>query len=102
MKIVKHNQKTIRIGQNRKENHVLIDDADKNDWWFHIHNKPSSHIILESDNIEQTDFDYIASIFKEMKDLRKVTMCYQQVKYLKKTKNPGEVSFTKAPFIISL
>ena len=35
------------LGENSKENHVIIDYADKNDIWVHLNDYPSAHCIIE-------------------------------------------------------
>jgi predicted ribosome quality control (RQC) complex YloA/Tae2 family protein len=39
------------IGKNAKDNFDIIDSADQNDLWFHIHNEPSCHVIAHIPNI---------------------------------------------------
>ena len=63
MKIFEHNNVKL-LGKNAKENHLLIDHADPNDWWFHIDNYPSGHCIVESTEINN-ELIIQASNFKE-------------------------------------
>ena len=42
------------LGENAKDNHI-IDDADPNDWWFHLSDFPSAHCIVEKDPIDNAD-----------------------------------------------
>ena len=89
-----------RLGENAKDNHTLIDDADKNDWWFHLDGESSGHCIVEKELIDKEDIIYASSLVKEKSKLKnesKVRICYTQVKNLKKTKNPGEVILLKNP-----
>jgi predicted ribosome quality control (RQC) complex YloA/Tae2 family protein len=46
-----------KIGNNGKKNFELIDQADRFDLWFHIHNEPSCHVIACLKNIRFTSRD---------------------------------------------
>jgi hypothetical protein len=52
----------IQIGNNAKENWILIDNADSFDLWFHLDDKPSGHVIvkeiLNKNNLENSSNDY--------------------------------------------
>jgi predicted ribosome quality control (RQC) complex YloA/Tae2 family protein len=94
-----------RIGQNAKENHQLIDNADKDDWWFHLSEYSSCHCIVEKIDISKIEILYAATLVKDNSkyiNSKKVKICYTQVKNIKKTKNPGEVMFLKQPNIITI
>lgn len=99
-KIDNKNTINYRLGENAKENHEIIDDADKEDWWFHIDGHPSSHCIVERLVIDIDDIIFASNIVKEnskFKHIKNLRICYTQVKNLKKTKNPGEVKLLKTP-----
>tara|TARA_E500000178_G_scaffold319032_1_gene340950 strand:- start:148 stop:483 length:336 start_codon:yes stop_codon:yes gene_type:complete len=86
------------LGQNAIENHQIIDDADKNDWWFHLTDFPSGHCIVETDNLDKEDIIYASQLVKEnskYKNINKVSVSYLQIKDIKKTKKPGEVKLLK-------
>jgi len=95
---------TIRLGQNAKENHLLIDDADPNDWWFHLDDLPSGHCIVEKLELNIDLIKEVSLLVKEhtkYKNLQKVKVKYLQIKNVKKTKNPGEVKLlTKGNIIV--
>ena len=94
---------TLRLGQNAKENHSLIDDADPNDWWFHLDELPSGHCIVEKLELNKNIIKKAAGIVKEntkYKNLRKVKVKYLQIKNVRKTKNPGEVTLLKKGNVI--
>tara|TARA_B100000161_G_C33530565_1_gene405806 strand:- start:1065 stop:1397 length:333 start_codon:yes stop_codon:yes gene_type:complete len=89
-----------RLGENAKENHIVVDEADPNDWWFHIDGFPSGHCIVEKIDIDLEDITFASKIIKEnskFKNHKNIRICYTQVKNLKKTKNPGEVKLLKDP-----
>ena len=94
---------TLRLGQNAKENHSLIDYADPNDWWFHLNDLPSGHCIVEKLELNKNLIKEVALIVKKntkYKDIKKVKVKYLQIKNIKKTKNPGEVTLLKTGNII--
>ncbi len=107
MKIFKLNSDNkdiiFRLGDNAKENHLLIDDSDPNDWWFHLDNYPSSHCIVETNELNNQLTIYAAQLVKEYskyKNHKNVGVKYLQIKNIKKTKNPGEVKLLKKGNII--
>ena len=92
-----------RLGDNAKENHQLIDDADPNDWWFHLDEYPSGHCIVETSELNNELIIYAAQLVKEHSKYRnhkKLGVKYLQIKNIKKTKNPGEVKLLKKGNII--
>lgn len=112
MIINKFNDIIFKLGSNARENWELIDDADPNDWWFHIDNissesksckagftredtkASSGHCIVEIDVLNDELIKYACSLVIEnskAKKLNKITMIYTQIKNLKKTKTVGEV-----------
>jgi len=45
---------TIRIGQNKQENWKLLDNSQPNNIWFHLIDRPSPYVVLDtSSNINQ-------------------------------------------------
>ena len=46
-----------KIGINAKNNFDLIDEADKDDIWFHLNNESSCHVIARLKNITYTTRD---------------------------------------------
>lgn len=103
MKLLEINNIKLLLGQNAKENHLLIDDADPNDWWFHIDNHPSGHCIVECIDINKELILAAGQFIKEnskLKNNKKVKIIYTQIKNIKKTKNPGEVILLKTPLFI--
>ena len=94
MKSIKINDINLILGQNSKENHNIIDNADSNDWWFHLDDYPSGHCIIETSELTNELIINAANLVKEnskLKNNKKLKVVYLQVKNIKKTKNPGEV-----------
>lgn len=77
--------------------------ASKTDFWFHLHEEQSSHIILKSDNaLDSNIFEEIAKKMLELssKSTNEVNLVYTQVKNLKGVKGkPGSVTFKKEKYI---
>ena len=91
------------LGQNAKDNHDIIDNSDKNDWWFHLTDFPSGHCIVEKDKLSNQEIFFAAQLVKDYskyKNINKVSVSYLQVKNIKKTKKLGEVILLKKPNII--
>ena len=105
MKYFLINKKLSKLGENAKENHKLFDNALPNDWWFHLNDMPSGHLIIESKKINRSEIKCAALIVKnnsKYKNFKKVKVCYLQIKDLKKSKTDGEVILKKTPNIISV
>ena len=104
-KIDENNFVLYRLGENAKDNHQIISDADPEDWWVHIDGQPSAHCIIEKIDIEIIDIHFASDLIRESskyKNQKNLRFCYLKVKNLKKTKNPGEVKLLKNPEIYIL
>ena len=86
------------LGESAKENHQIIDYADENDIWVHLDDVPSAHCIIETNEIKEK---YLNEAYNLIIEKSKYKSCkkivYTFIKNIKKTKNPGEVTFTKKP-----
>lgn len=103
MKLLEVNDIKLILGQNAKENHLIIDNADPNDWWFHIDCHPSGHCIVECSDINNELIITASNFVKEnskLKNNKKIKVIYTQIKNIRKTKNPGEVILLKTPKFI--
>lgn len=84
-----------KFGKNAKHNHELIKNADQNDWWIHLKDYSSAHVIVEKDDLTDDDLKIACtSIYKKNK-LNPKKFIYTQIENLKLGKNPGEVIFKK-------
>ena len=104
-KINEDNFVLYRLGENAKDNHQIISDADPEDWWVHIDGLASAHCIIEKIEIDELDLEFASSHIRDnskYKTHKNLRFCYTQVKNLKKTKNPGEVKLLKNPEIYIL
>lgn len=87
----------IKIGENQSDNDKILSEANQNDFWFHLADFPSCHVILScSDDYEPTKqmINYAATLVKEntkYKNFHKVTVNYTKMKYVKKTETKGKV-----------
>lgn len=98
MLVVTKNNIIYRLGRNAKENFLLIDESDPEDWWFHLSDEASGHCIIESDIIDNEMIIFASNLVKEyskLKNNKKVKIIYTQVKNLQKTKIVGQVIVKK-------
>jgi predicted ribosome quality control (RQC) complex YloA/Tae2 family protein len=98
MLVVTNNEVVYRLGRNAKENFILIDEADPDDWWFHLSDEPSGHCIIDSDIVDKEMIIFASNLVKEhskLKNNKKVKIVYTQVKNLQKTKTVGQVIVKK-------
>lgn len=100
IEIINNNIK-YRLGKNAKENFVLIDNADQEDWWFHLDNHPSGHCIVESKYITDDMIKFASNLVKDNSKLKdknnKVKIIYTMIKNIKKTKTIGMVNVLVKP-----
>jgi hypothetical protein len=99
------------VGQNAKDNFDIIDDADQNDYWFHVYNESSCHVICDLSTqtitLDKKELRYVlkqgAIICKENfskhKSNRDLTIVYTQIKNVVKTKVVGMVSLSESKTI---
>lgn len=88
------------LGTSAVENHQLIDEADENDWWFHLNDYPSGHCIVKVEKLDREMIIYASQIVKEyskLKNNKKVEVIYTQIKNIRKTKTLGEVILLLEP-----
>ena len=81
----------VLCGRNNLQNDALtFKVADKNDWWFHVHGAPGTHVILLCDGVDDPpaeDFTQAATIAAVNSSLcagAQVTVDYTRVRYVKK------------------
>ena len=85
----------VLIGENAKENSLLVKESEPEDLWFHLENVSSAHIVLQSGGevISQRYLNEVASkLFKCKKNVPPNTnVIYTEIKNVKLTKTPGLV-----------
>ncbi len=91
------------LGENDKENHLLIDmmkEKNTKYWWFHLASFPSGHCIVESEDLDKNMIKN-ASIFVKINSkhygYKNIKVNYIQLYNIKKTDKPGEVILLKKP-----
>lgn len=111
-----------KIGANATNNFELIDEADKNDLWFHLKNESSCHVIACLKNITYTtldddmpnyydlDFDdldkkqkqqiikqgaLLCKQYSRLKSMKNVEIIYTKIENVEKTNIVGTVSTFK-------
>ncbi|WP_022818907.1 Rqc2 family fibronectin-binding protein [Fusobacterium russii] len=93
-------------GRNNTENdNLTFKIANKNDYWFHAKNIPSSHIIVKTDYLNEEIIKKAAEItafYTRLKMGEKVEIDYTQKKYVNKPANskPGFVTYTNQKTIL--
>jgi len=91
------------VGRNGKQNDALIRKAHRDDLWFHVKERPGSHVIIQTQRAQNVPTDVIergaelAAFYSRAQNERKVAVMYTRVKHLKKPKGarPGQVLVSK-------
>lgn len=92
----------VLCGRNNLQNdNLTFKVADKQDWWFHVHNAPGSHVILITDGVDDppaidfTEAATIAACNSKLSDGVSVTVDYTKVRNVKKppAARPGYVIY---------
>jgi predicted ribosome quality control (RQC) complex YloA/Tae2 family protein len=97
-----NNNFLIQIGNNQSENDELVKKSNQNSLWFHLKDMPSPHGILTSLNSEKISKSAIlktASLVKEYSkanNLRRISVQYIELKYVKLTNIKGKVILMKS------
>jgi predicted ribosome quality control (RQC) complex YloA/Tae2 family protein len=98
------------IGSNAKENHEIIDNANPDDIWFHISDRPSCHVICKLPQdivVNKKEWLKIAKqgavVCKENSGYKKeknVTIDYAEIRNVTKLEKPGAVTIANGKSII--
>ena len=92
----------VLCGKNNLQNDILtFEKADRNDWWFHVHGAPGSHVILLCEGVDDppaedfTEAAMIAAVNSRLSDGKSVVVDYTKVRNIKKPPhaNPGFVIY---------
>ena len=89
MKIV---DSDIFIGCNDEENWNLIDNAHKDDMWYHLDSFPSCHVICNDIN-KFLDCAQLCKRHSKYRNLPNVKVCYTKIDNLVKGDTVGTVCF---------
>ena len=90
------------IGENAQDNFDVIDQGSPEDYWFHIHNESSCHVIARvPDGLDRKQKGYIirkgSEVCKNHSKFRsriKVEIVYTKVKNIIKSDIPGMVNIS--------
>lgn len=99
------------VGQNAQDNFDIIDSADPDDYWFHVQNEPSCHVICDlsklSIPLDKKQLRYvlkqgsiICKQYSKHKSMPETTIVYTQIKNVAKTNIIGQVSVANSKVII--
>lgn len=93
-------QNIIKLGRNANDNDLIISEAKQSDYWFHLADFPSCHLIISVDDenpINKQMITYCAQLVKmntKYKNVPKVSVNYCLIKQVHKTKTKGLVMLT--------
>jgi predicted ribosome quality control (RQC) complex YloA/Tae2 family protein len=93
---VEFNKTRFVVGKSAEDNWKIISEADKDYYWVHADNVPSSHIIIEIDEPLQEELEYACQLCKAQTKKIKNSLTkyvYTQVKNIKFGSKQGEVYF---------
>ena len=85
------------IGQNAKDNFDILDLASPDDWWFHVLDKPSCHVIAKlPGKFDRDDLRHVkkqgAVLCRQYSSVNeKEKIMYAKVKHVQKTEIIGQV-----------
>ena len=95
MKTEFYNGTEIIIGQNAKENWNMI-NFNSDFVWLHLNSYPSCHVIIKSENPDNTTLTVAAELCKEntkYRNLRNLKVCYTKCSNLIKGPDEGSVIY---------
>lgn len=85
-----NNNADIYVGKNSKQNdYITLKLARKEDLWFHVKDRPGSHVVLKADNIHEDDIQiaaYLAAKNSSISNDNKVDVDYTEKKHVNKAK----------------
>jgi predicted ribosome quality control (RQC) complex YloA/Tae2 family protein len=102
MKVFQNNNITYKVGTNADENWHLISKADPTEFWVHLDNVPSSHVIIEIDDILPEDLQYAGMLCKAQSkcSAKNMSCVATTIGNLKFGSKAGEVYFKNPKDII--
>ena len=96
MKVFLYDNTIIKLGQNAKENTLLVKDSDPNYIWIHLESFPSGHVIVQCDQPSNEVLEYAMKACLEgtrYKHMKNVKVSVTKVSNLNLTSVLGEVEF---------
>ena len=97
MKEVEYEDTQILIGNNIKDNNILLMKYNHTDYiWLHLKAYPSSHVVILDNNPTEDTLLFAANLCREStkyKNLKNLKVNYTKYNNLRKTPKEGAVSF---------
>lgn len=96
MKRILYNDILVEVGENAKENDLLISKSDPTDYWFHLSSFPSPHVVVHYHSPDIDTIHFAANLCREnskYKRLRNINVDYTTIYNLLKTDKIGEVEY---------
>ena len=96
MKRIVHNDILVEIGENAKENDLLISSSEPTDYWFHLSSFPSPHVVVHYHSPDLDTIYFAANLCKEnskYRRLKNINVEYTSICNLRKTDKIGEVEY---------
>lgn len=87
----------IIIGKNQDENDQLVKNAEPNDYWLHLSNYPSPHVIIQNPNKKRIDNKilkqaaYQLKINSKYKNIQNLDVDITKIKHIQQTNTLGMV-----------
>lgn len=97
MIVINFKDHNIIIGKNENENEQIISNADPEDYWLHLADYPSPHIIVKNPTKKKIhrkilkQAAYQVKINSKYRNLKKVDVTVTKVKHLESTNKTGTV-----------
>ena len=91
---INYNGTQIKIGKNNIQNDYLTKNSSRNAFWFHVQSYHGSHVIVESDTLEEDTIIFAATLatyFSKARNSSNVEVNYTQIKNIKRTNVKGLV-----------
>jgi predicted ribosome quality control (RQC) complex YloA/Tae2 family protein len=93
---VEYNKTWFVVGKSAEENWEIISRADKNYYWVHANNIPSSHVIIEIDEPLEDEIQFACQLCKnqtkKIKD-NSIKFIVTKIKNIKFGSKEGEIYF---------
>ena len=87
----------IIVGKNENENDQIISNADPDDYWLHLTDFPSPHVIIKNPNKNKINHKilkqaaYQLKINSKYRKIQKVDVTITKIKHIEPTNKPGSV-----------
>ena len=97
----------IKIGKNKEENWKIIQESEDNDFWFHLNDYPSCHVIITSNGNKKLDNKVLkrgavlCKQYSKYSNFKNLEIIYTKIKNIKLSDEVGSV-ITKNTKIIKI